>query len=111
MVPAVTGARVAPAGTGGGRGGEGEEVLEEVVLGAPGRRRLAGHGRRRGGEGSGATRQGAKLPAARESRQEKTRGVRSGDWRFFSRGRGLLGKCEGAGEIGVSLVEAGGGEE
>ena len=85
MVPAVTGARVAPAGTGGGRGGEGEEVLEEVVLGAPGRRRLAGHGRRRGGEGSGATRQGAKLPAAR-------------DWR-------RQGEC--GREIGVSLVAAG----
>lgn len=51
VVPAVdaagAGARVGPGG-GGGSGGEGEEVLEEVVLGAPGRRRLPRHGRRRG---------------------------------------------------------------
>ena len=50
VVPAGTGARVSPGG-GGGRGGEGEEVLEEVVLGAPGRRRLPRHARRRGGGG------------------------------------------------------------
>jgi len=56
VVPAVeAGARMPPTGPGGGRGGEGEEVLEEVVLGAPGRRRLAGHGRRRG-RGAGGPR-------------------------------------------------------
>jgi hypothetical protein len=53
VVPANTGARVAPGSAGGGRGGEGEEVLEEVVLGGPGRRWLPRHGRQRGDGGGG----------------------------------------------------------
>ena len=67
VVPAGTCARVSP-GSGGGCGGEGEEVLEEVVLRASGRQRLPRHGRRHGGgdgphasqpEASGGSRQAA----------------------------------------------------
>ena len=80
MVPASTSALESPSG-GRGHGGEGEEVLKEVVLGVPGRRRLPRHGRRRGG-GDRAHASGPE--ASSGSRQATAAAVRHrdlrGDW-------------------------------